>query len=226
MERLRDYILRNFEQAFVLFVLVSVAFINYFVPQKVAFINFYFLPVIVAGYLVGLRLSVLGAVFCILLVLGYTVVYPESFALPSTAGDLAVHLLAWGGFLILAGAAVGTQQDKLRLGNIDAKRDWGYAGDYVEAMWLMLQQPEPDDYVIATGRTTTVRDMCDIAFRHVGLRYEDHVVIDPAFFRPAEVDVLLGNPAKAKAQLGWEPKTSLEELIVMMVEADLRRVVP
>lgn len=116
------------------------------------------------------------------------------------------------------------KQKELRIGNIDAKRDWGFAGDYVEAMWLMLQQNEPEDYVIATGRTTTVRDMCKIAFSHVGLNYEDYVVVDPKFYRPAEVDVLLGSPAKAKAKLGWEPKTSLEELIVMMVEADLERV--
>ena len=112
---------------------------------------------------------------------------------------------------------------ELRLGNIDSARDWGFAGDYVEAMWLMTQQAHGDDYVVATGTTTTVRDMCKIAFSHVGLNPDDHLVIDPKFFRPAEVDVLLGNPAKAKAGLGWQPKTSLEELIVMMVEADLRR---
>jgi GDPmannose 4,6-dehydratase len=115
------------------------------------------------------------------------------------------------------------KQKELRLGNIDSKRDWGYAGDYVEAMWLMLQQNEPDDYVIATGRSTTVRDMCRIAFSCVGLNYEDYVVIDPKFYRPAEVDVLLGNPGKARAKLGWEPKTTLEELITMMVEADMKR---
>jgi len=115
------------------------------------------------------------------------------------------------------------RQKELRLGNIDVKRDWGFAGDYVEAMWLMMQQTQPDDYVVATGHTTTVRDMCEVAFRHVDLNYRDHVVIDPAFFRPAEVDVLLGNPGKAKQGLGWTPKTSLEALIVMMVEADLRR---
>jgi GDPmannose 4,6-dehydratase len=115
------------------------------------------------------------------------------------------------------------KQKELRLGNIDAKRDWGYAGDYVEAMWLMLQQNEPDDYVIATGRSTTVRDMCRIAFSCVGLNYEDYVVIDPKFYRPAEVDVLLGNPGKARAKLGWEPKTTLEDLITMMVEADMKR---
>lgn len=116
------------------------------------------------------------------------------------------------------------RQKELHLGNIDAKRDWGFAGDYVKAMHLMLQQPEPDTYVVATGRTTTVRDMCKIAFEHVGLNYEDHVVIDPKFYRPAEVDLLLGNPAKAKEKLGWEAKTSLEELICMMVDADLKRV--
>jgi GDPmannose 4,6-dehydratase len=119
---------------------------------------------------------------------------------------------------------VAGEQKELRLGNIDAKRDWGYAADYVEAMWLMLQQPNPDDYVIATGRTSTVREMCKIAFSHVGLNYEDYIVIDPQFYRPAEVDILLGNPAKARKQLGWEAKTSFEELIQLMVEADLERV--
>jgi GDPmannose 4,6-dehydratase len=116
------------------------------------------------------------------------------------------------------------QQKELRLGNIDAKRDWGYAGDYVEAMWLMLQQDVPDDFVIATGRTTSVRDMCKIAFEHVGLNYEDYIVIDPKFYRPAEVDILIGNPTKAREKLKWTAKTTLEELIVMMVEADLERV--
>lgn len=116
------------------------------------------------------------------------------------------------------------KQKELRLGNIDAKRDWGFAGDYVKAMYLMLQQEKPDTYVIATGRTTTVRDMCRIAFEHVGLNYEDYVVIDPKFYRPAEVDLLLGDPTKAIQALGWKPETSLEELISMMVEADLNRV--
>ncbi len=116
------------------------------------------------------------------------------------------------------------RQKELRLGNIDAKRDWGYAGDYVEAMWLMLQQDKPDDYVIATGRTTTVRDMCKIAFDYLGLNYENYVIIDPKYYRPAEVDILLGNPSKAREKLGWEPKTSLEELIQMMVDSDLVRV--
>ncbi len=116
------------------------------------------------------------------------------------------------------------QQDKLYLGNIDAKRDWGFAGDYVEAMWQMLQHDTPDDYVVATGRTTTVRDMCKIAFDYVGLNYEDYVEIDPKFYRPAEVDLLLGDPQKAEKVLGWKAKTSLEELMHMMVDADLRRV--
>lgn len=115
-------------------------------------------------------------------------------------------------------------QDKLYLGNIDAKRDWGFAGDYVEAMWLMLQQDNPDVYVIATGRTTTVRDMCQIAFSRVGLDYEKYVVIDSKFYRPAEVNLLLGDPSKAKEKLGWSAKTSLEKLINMMVDADMKRV--
>lgn len=112
---------------------------------------------------------------------------------------------------------------ELRLGNIDAKRDWGFAGDYVEAMWLMLQTSSPDDYVVATGVTTSVRDMCEIAFDCVGLRYEDHVVIDPTLYRPAEVDVLIGDSTKAQRDLGWRPKTSLRQLIEMMVSADLQR---
>ncbi len=115
-------------------------------------------------------------------------------------------------------------QDKMYMGNIDAKRDWGFAGDYVEAMWLMLQQENPDDYVVATGRTTTVRDMCRIAFAHVGLNHDDFVVIDPKFYRPAEVEVLLGNPAKAKSRLGWVANTNLETLMAMMVDADMVRV--
>ncbi|MGV8664542.1 GDP-mannose 4,6-dehydratase, partial [Pseudomonas aeruginosa] len=116
------------------------------------------------------------------------------------------------------------KQHELRLVNVDAKRDWCIAGEDVEAMWLMLQQDKADDYVGATGVTTTVRDMCKIAFEHVGLDYRDFLKIDPAFFRPAEVDVLLGNPAKAQRVLGWKPRTRLDELIRMMVEADLRRV--
>jgi GDPmannose 4,6-dehydratase len=115
-------------------------------------------------------------------------------------------------------------QSELRLGNLEARRDWGYAADYVEAMWMMLQQEKADDYVVATGRCTSVRDFCRLAFRHVGLDYEKYVVTDKKFERPAEVDVLVGNAAKAKAVLGWKPKTSLEELVAMMVDADMARV--
>jgi GDPmannose 4,6-dehydratase len=115
------------------------------------------------------------------------------------------------------------QADKLMLGNIDAQRDWGHARDYVAAMHLMLQADEADDFVIATGRTTTVRAMAEIAFSYVGLRLEDYLVIDPDLYRPAEVDLLLGNPAKAKQKLGWAPSTSLEDMILEMVEADLAR---
>jgi GDPmannose 4,6-dehydratase len=160
-----------------------------------------------------------------------TINYRESFGLHASSGILFNHESPLRGIEFVtrkvtdavARIKLGKQRE-LRLGNIDAKRDWGFAGDYVEAMWLMLQQEQPDDYVVATGRTTTVREMCRIAFAHVGLNYEDYVVIDPKFFRPAEVDELLGNPAKAKAKLGWNAKTSLEELITMMVNSDLKRV--
>lgn len=110
---------------------------------------------------------------------------------------------------------------ELRLGNLQAKRDWGFARDYVRAMWLMLQQPEPDDYVVGTGETHSVEEFVQIAFDHVGLDWKDHVVIDPQFYRPAEVDLLLGDPAKAKRVLGWEPEVSFIELVQMMVEADI-----
>jgi GDPmannose 4,6-dehydratase len=112
---------------------------------------------------------------------------------------------------------------ELRLGNLDAHRDWGYAGDYVRAMWLMLQQPDPADYVIATGQARTVRELCDLAFGYVGLDYRDHVVTDPALIRPAEVDHLLGDPSKARRELGWAPEVSFEQMIQMMVDADLKR---
>lgn len=160
-----------------------------------------------------------------------TVNYRESFGLHASSGILFNHESPLRGIEFVtrkvtdavARIKLGKQRE-LRLGNIDAKRDWGFAGDYVEAMWLMLQQEQADDYVVATGVTTTVRDMCRIAFEYVELNYEDHVVIDPAFFRPAEVEVLLGNPGKAERTLGWTPKTSLESLIRMMVDADLARV--
>ena len=111
---------------------------------------------------------------------------------------------------------------ELRLGNLDARRDWGYAKDYVKAQWLMLQQDQPDDYVIATNQTHTVRRLCEIAFGHVGLNYEDYVVMDERFMRPAEVDLLIGDPAKAREKLGWVPETSFEDLVTMMVDADLK----
>jgi GDPmannose 4,6-dehydratase len=157
--------------------------------------------------------------------------YRESFGMYTSNGILFNHESPLRGIEFVtrkvtdgvARIKMGRQKE-LRLGNIDAKRDWGYAGDYVEAMWLMLQQDKPDDFVIATGRTTSVRDMCKIAFEYVGLNYEDYIVIDPQFYRPAEVDILIGNPEKAKTILGWEAKTTLEELIRMMVDADLIRV--
>lgn len=110
---------------------------------------------------------------------------------------------------------------ELRLGNLDAKRDWGYAKEYVESMWMMLQHEHPDDYVIATGETHTVREFLEEAFGLIGRRYEDYVVIDPKYFRPAEVDLLLGDPSKAKKELGWAPKTTFKQLVKIMVEADL-----
>ena len=113
-------------------------------------------------------------------------------------------------------------QDKITMGNLDARRDWGFAGDYVEAMWLMLQQPEADDYVIATGETHSIRDLLDAAFGHVGIEDWSHLVEqDPRFMRPAEVDLLIGDPSKAKAKLGWEPKVDFTQLVAMMVESDL-----
>ena len=111
--------------------------------------------------------------------------------------------------------------DKLPLGNLDAKRDWGFAGDYVRAMWLMLQQEQPDDYVVGTGETHSVQELCQIAFAHVGLDWRDYVIQDPRFMRPAEVDLLVSNPAKARAVLGWQPRVSFQELIRMMVDADV-----
>lgn len=111
---------------------------------------------------------------------------------------------------------------ELRLGNLEARRDWGYAGDYVEAMWLMLQQEQPDDFVVCTGVTHSVREFCQAAFEHVGLDYQDYVVQDPRFYRPAEVDLLVGDPTKASEKLQWQPKVSFEKLVQMMVDADLQ----
>jgi GDPmannose 4,6-dehydratase len=159
-----------------------------------------------------------------------TICYRESFDLHASAGILFNHESPLRGLEFVTrkvtdGAArikLGLARE-LRLGNIDAKRDWGHARDYVRAMWLMLQQDRPDDYVIATGRTTTVRAMCEIAFDHLGLKLEDHLVIDPAFWRPAEVETLRGDPSKAGRLLGWSANVSLEALICEMVEADLAR---
>jgi len=157
--------------------------------------------------------------------------YRESFQMHSCNGILFNHESPLRGLEFVTrkvthavARIAGRKQKELRLGNIQAKRDWGFAGDYVEAMWLMLQQDKPDDFVIATGKTSTVEEMCKIAFDYVGLDYQDYVVIDPELYRPAEVDLLLGNPEKARQQLGWTPKTNLEQLIHMMVEADLQRV--
>jgi GDPmannose 4,6-dehydratase len=160
-----------------------------------------------------------------------TVNYRESYDMFTCSGILFNHESPLRGMEFVtrkvtdaaARIKLGLQKE-LRLGNTEVKRDWGFAGDYVEAMWLMLQQDKPDDYVIATGKTTTVQDMCQIAFQHIDLNYEDFVVIDAKLYRPAEVDILLGNPAKAKRELGWEAKTPLQELIHMMVDADLERV--
>lgn len=159
-----------------------------------------------------------------------TVNYRESFGLHASSGILFNHESPLRGTEFVTRKVTKTVAEikvglatELRLGNIDAQRDWGHARDYVRAMWMMLQQGQADDYVIATGVTTTVRDMCRIAFAHAGLKMEDYLVIDPAFYRPAEVDVLLGNPAKAKAKLGWEPQISLETIISEMVDADIER---
>ncbi|TPM09480.1 MULTISPECIES: GDP-mannose 4,6-dehydratase [unclassified Mesorhizobium] len=159
-----------------------------------------------------------------------TVNYRESFGLHASSGILFNHESPLRGIEFVTRKVTDAvarikkgMAKELRLGNIDAKRDWGHSKDYVRAMWLMVQQDQPDDYVVATGRTTTVRDMCRIAFDHVGLKMDDHLVIDPDLFRPAEVEILLGNPAKAKQKLGWEATTSLEAMICEMVDADLDR---
>jgi GDPmannose 4,6-dehydratase len=113
--------------------------------------------------------------------------------------------------------------NELRLGNLDARRDWGFAGDYVQAMWLMLQQDTPDDYVIATGETHTVQELVEVAFERAGIDWKRHVKIDKAFMRPAEVDLLIGDPTKAEKQLGWKPSVSFQQMIHMMVDADIER---
>jgi GDPmannose 4,6-dehydratase len=160
-----------------------------------------------------------------------TVNYRESFGMHASSGILFNHESPLRGIEFVTrkvtdGAArikLGRARE-LCLGDIDVRRDWGHSKDYVRAMWMMLQQDQPDDYVIATGRSVTVREMCRIAFEYVGLDMDRHIVIDPALLRPAEVRLLLGNSAKAKTKFGWEPRISLEETIREMVDADLARV--
>jgi len=158
-----------------------------------------------------------------------TVNYREAYGLHASCGILFNHESPRRGEefvtrkIAKAVAKIVTgKQDTLRLGNLDAKRDWGFAGDYVHAMWLMLQQPTPDDYVIATGETHTVREFCQAAFGMFGMDYQKHVVCDPALHRPAEVDVLLGDASKARRVLGWTPTVTFRDLVTMMVDAELK----
>ena len=158
-----------------------------------------------------------------------TVNYRESYGLHASNGILFNHESPRRGETFvtrkitraLARIKAGLQQ-KLFLGNLDAKRDWGYAKEYVEAMWLMLQQEKPDDYVIATGETHTIREFLDVSFGHVGLDWKKYVEIDPRYYRPAEVELLIGDASKAKRQLGWEPKTKFADLVRLMAEADIQ----
>ena len=158
-----------------------------------------------------------------------TINYRESYGMHASSGILFNHESPRRGpeFVTrkvtqaVARISLG-MQESLALGNLDAKRDWGFAGDYVKAMWLMLQQEQADDYVVATGQTHSIRELLDVAFRHVGIDDWDSLVhVDPRFLRPAEVDLLVGDPAKAKAQLGWEPEVGFKQLVQMMVEADV-----
>jgi len=157
-----------------------------------------------------------------------TVNYRESYDLHASSGILFNHESPRRGLEFVTRKISNTVAkiklgltDELRLGNLDAERDWGFAGDYVRAMWLMLQQDSPDDYVVATGSTHSVRRFCEVAFGHVGLDYDQYVVIDEAFYRPAEVDLLIGTPAKAERVLGWTPTVGFEDLVTMMVDADI-----
>ncbi|MBI5231394.1 MAG: GDP-mannose 4,6-dehydratase [Coriobacteriales bacterium] len=159
-----------------------------------------------------------------------TVNYRESYGLHASNGILFNHESPRRGLMFVSRKITdGVARIKhgldteLRLGNLEAKRDWGFAGDSAKAMWLMLQQDEPDDYVIAMGHEHSVREFCEIAFSRVGLDYNDYVVVDPAFYRPAEVERLLGDPTKAREKLGWEDKVSFEDMVAMMVDADMER---
>jgi len=159
-----------------------------------------------------------------------TVNYRESFGLYAVSGILFNHESPRRGLEFVtrkvsdaaARIKLGLAKE-VRLGNLEARRDWGFAGDYVEAMWRMLQQPEPDDYVVGTGLTWSVRQLCEIAFQCVGLDYREYVVQDARYFRPAEVDLLVADPAKAHARIGWQPKVTFRQLVEMMVKADLER---
>jgi GDPmannose 4,6-dehydratase len=158
-----------------------------------------------------------------------TVNYRESYGLHATSGILFNHESPRRGLEFVtrkitdsvARIKLGLQSE-LKLGNLEPERDWGFAGDYVEGMWRMLQQDTPDDYVLATGETHSVRRFCEVAFGHVGLKWEDHVKTDEKFMRPAEVDLLIGDPSKAETKLGWKRKVSFEDLVTMMVDADLK----
>jgi GDPmannose 4,6-dehydratase len=157
-----------------------------------------------------------------------TVNYREAYGMFAANGILFNHESPRRGLEFVSRKVTNTvariklgKETELRMGNLDAHRDWGFAGDYVEMMWLMLQQDEPDDYVIGTGKSPSVRDLVELAFRHAGVDIEKHLVIDPKFFRPAEVDRLLADSSKAKSKLAWQPKVSFEELVAMMVGADL-----
>jgi len=157
-----------------------------------------------------------------------TVNYRESYGLHATSGILFNHESPRRGLeFVTRKVTHGVARIKLglagelRLGNLDARRDWGYAGDYVRAMWLMLQQPTPDDYVVATGETHSIHELCEEAFGYVGLDWQEYVVQDPRFIRPAEVDLLVGDPSKARQVLGWEPGVDFSQLIRMMVDSDL-----
>jgi GDPmannose 4,6-dehydratase len=159
-----------------------------------------------------------------------TVNYRESFGMFATSGILFNHESPRRGLEFVTRKISNTvakikfgQAKELRLGNLEAQRDWGFAGDYVEAMWMMLQHPKPDNFVIGTGATHSVREFCEWAFQRVGLNYQDYVVQDPRFYRPAEVDLLISDPSKARNQLCWEPKISFKELVEMMVDSDLEQ---
>ena len=159
-----------------------------------------------------------------------TVNYRESYNLYAVSGILFNHESPRRGIEFVTRKVTDAvariklgRAHELRLGNLDARRDWGFAGDYVDAMWRMLQQPTPQDYVIGTGQAHSVRELVEAAFGHVGLKWQDYVVTDPKFMRPAEVDVLLADPSKARKELGWTPKVGFRELVAMMVDADLER---